>query len=137
MAIPQFESAEGYVAELENWATNDLQIRMQVANFYVKWALAIKAGREIDFDNEKRRRSKYQSLADQALNLLLQIPRVQRDDTQYHLMAECYYIKWEYDKAIKMIERAEKLSDTPLVYGRTRYKIESTRDYYYRRTLES
>jgi GTPase SAR1 family protein len=128
--IPKYESAESYAAALEDGTKDDSELLLLLAEFYTDWSSQVKSQRELDPLDEMVRQQRYKQLAERALSLLDLVPGQARDDRYYHLCARCYFNKWNYGKALKMIERAMEVSDTPHVFDRFKGSIIATRDHY-------
>ncbi|MEW5985300.1 MAG: NB-ARC domain-containing protein [Chloroflexota bacterium] len=128
--IPKYESAELYASELETKASKDAELSMLLAEFYTDWSSQLKSRRELDALDEKSRQKRYKDLADKALALLNLLPGQLRTDRHYYLFAQCYYNKWCYEEALRMIDKAIEKADTPRVYEWFRRKIIATQGYY-------
>jgi tetratricopeptide (TPR) repeat protein len=104
LRFPNFEQAHNYAQELENIAEQNVAIKNELAQFYVAWSTAVKITSELDPLKEILRQQKYKELAEKALRLLNQISSHSHD--WHHLMAQSYYNKWDYDRALRHIEKA-------------------------------
>ena len=107
--VPNYERASVYVQQIENLPLDDESLKLQIAEFYVRWSNYIKMNRNISFDpiEEMLRQQRYKELADKALVILGQITN--RTHRVYYLLAQSYFNKWDYETAFRMIRKAIQL----------------------------
>jgi Cdc6-like AAA superfamily ATPase len=103
-ALSNFAQAHTYARELEEAAVDSVQIRFELAQFYVAWSTAIKIKFELDPLKEILRQQQYKELADSAIKLLRDSPQGKHE--WHHLLAQSYYNKWDYDLALWHVEKA-------------------------------
>lgn len=125
-AFPNFEQAHTYATELEDIAEENVDIKFELAQFYVAWSTALKLKFELDPLREMLRQQKYKELADTAITLLKAAAR-QSHEWQY-LLAQAQFNRWDYDSALLHIDRAinmlPKGSHLGANYRRFREEIE-------------
>lgn len=107
--VPNYERASVYVQQIENLPLDDESLKLQIAEFYVRWSNYIKMNRDISFDpiEEMLRQQRYKELADRALVILRQITN--KTHKVYYLLAQSYFNKWDYGRAFRMIKKAIQL----------------------------
>jgi len=99
LEYPNFEQAHSYAKELEDVAKDNLQVKWELAQFYVAWSTALKVRRELDSLKDILRQQKYKELADIAIKFLKETPLNTHE--WHHLLAQSYYNKWDYDSALQ------------------------------------
>jgi tetratricopeptide (TPR) repeat protein len=128
---PNYDQAYAFACELESAATDRIEINAELAQFYVSWSLALKMRFDLDPLKDMRRQKQYKDLADKAIELLRKVPD---SPSRNHLLAQSYYNKWDYDTALRHIEKAlEQLpNDSHLVgpYNRLRSDVLKKRAFY-------
>ena len=92
LSIPNFEQASVYANELTGIEDEDLKIRL--AEFYVRWSTAMKMKRFDDPFEERARQSKYKDLAGHALSILQDVKS--RTHHVYYLLAQSQFNIWDY-----------------------------------------
>lgn len=113
-SIPKFEKAATYVSQLETWARDDNVLREQLADFYLQWAMQLKAlPPDGDPIRNRARINNYKAHGEKALELLLQIPNAQRRDRHFHMIAQGYYCTWNYEAALRAAVQAIAIADNP------------------------
>lgn len=115
LEIPNYKKASIYAKELENTDLfNDQDLQLEIAEFYVSWSTSIKLKRKFDpyQPEEIERQKRYKRLADKAISILNKIPG--RTHKIYYLLAQSYFNKWDYDSALRMIEKALHLIEADL-----------------------
>lgn len=107
--VPNYEQASVYVQQIENLPLDDESLKLQIAEFYVRWSNYVKMNRDISFDpiEEMLRQQRYKELADRALVILHQITN--KTHKVYYLLAQSYFNKWDYEGAFRMIKKAIQL----------------------------
>lgn len=116
LAVPNFNQANVYVEQIEKLPLEDDKLRLEIADFYVRWSTSLKMRRELDPIQEKLRQQRYKELAGKALVVLNQIK--EKTHEAYYLLAHCYHNKWNYESAFRMIETAIRLcKKDPLCYA--------------------
>jgi hypothetical protein len=104
LQFPNFEQAHSYARELEAFAEHDVELRFELAKFYVAWSTSLKMRFDPDPLKEMLRQQKYKELADIAVKLLDDIH--ERPHEWYYLMAQSLYNRWDYDPAVRHIDMA-------------------------------
>jgi GTPase SAR1 family protein len=139
LEFPNFEQAHSFARELEEFATGNVQIKFELAQFYVAWSTAVKMKQELDPLKEMLRQQKYKELADEAIKLLNDSP--QETHEWHYLMARSYYNKWDYDSALRQIEtaiqRLPKGSHLATPYAGLRGEILNKRFYFARKAYSN
>ncbi len=116
LPVPNFNRASVYVEQLSKLPVEDDKLRLEIAEFYVRWSTSLKMRRELDPLQEKLRQQQYKELADKALAVLGEIKT--KTHEVYYWLAHCYNNKWNYSEAFKMIEVAIMESNRdPLCYA--------------------
>jgi hypothetical protein len=123
---PDFERANIYATELQQSSLDDGETIYEVGAFHILWSTAIKMNMEIDPFREMDRQQRYKALATIGTGLL---ERAQRATPEYyHLLAQGYYNRWDYDRALRNILRAIGLlpthSDLRAPYERLKEEID-------------
>jgi hypothetical protein len=114
--IPNFEHAYAYARELDEIAVHNKEIKKELAQFYVAWSTSLKIKVELDPLKEMLRQQKYKELADAAIKLLKDIALGTRE--WHYLLARSYYNRWDYEKALRHIDKAlEGLSQKAHLYA--------------------
>jgi tetratricopeptide (TPR) repeat protein len=135
LPVPNFEQAHSYARELEACASDNPQIKLELARFYVAWSTAIKMMFDLDPNKEMLRQQKYKECADVAVKHLESIH--ERTWEWHYLMAQGCYNRWDYDPALrhidKAIERLPKPSHLALPYQRFRGEILKKRAHFTRK----
>ncbi len=151
-SIPRFESADNLIGQIQfnlgDYLEDDFDFQIEMARFYVRWSASIKNTRGIDRYEENQRRSKYKELAHKALDILVTLESLLNQKKPknisfsrheiYYRMAECHYNLWDYDRALKMIDKAIALAQDNMNfaseddYRAFRKYIQSTSDFYAR-----
>ncbi len=114
MDIPKFEKGSIYVAQIENTPIEDDKLKLEIAEFYVKWSTSIKIKREVNPDPiiEILRQRRYKELADKALFWLDQVN--DKNHHSYYLLSQSYFNKWDNAKALDAINKAISLCSQDL-----------------------
>ncbi len=101
---PNFDQAYTYACELEGAAADSVELKFELARFYVSWSTALKLRFELDPLKNMVRIKEYKDLADRAIEKLKEV----RPDSHswHHLVAQSYYNKWDYDLALRHVEKA-------------------------------
>ena len=109
MDIPKYERASTYVTHLENTPTKDDSLKLEIAEFYVRWSTSIRKNRQVSPDpiTEMLRRQRYKGFADKALVWLDQVS--DKNQHVHYLFAESYFNKWDYANALDSIRKAISL----------------------------
>lgn len=151
-SIPKFERADNLITQIQSdlgaYLEQDLDLQMEIARFYTRWSVSIKLTRGIDPFEENIRQDRYKELARKALDILLSIEsernqwntrtRSSRLSEVYYCSSQCYYNLWNYDQALKLIDKAISLASDSLNYAvedqyvRFRRNILSTKEFYER-----
>ena len=107
--VPNYDRASVYVQQIESVPVEDEDLRLQVAEFYVRWSISIKMNRDISPDpiEEMLRQQRYKELASKALVILNQIKH--KTHEVYYLLAQSYFNLWDYQNALTMINEAIRL----------------------------
>ncbi len=115
--IPNFEKASIYAAKLEN--IDSESIRVHLAEFYVRWSTSIKLNRYDDPFEERQRQNRYKDLASKALDILEKI----HSKTHYifYLFAQSHYNLWEYDDALRWMNKAIETAERQGDFSQTTY----------------
>jgi GTPase SAR1 family protein len=118
---PPFDHLHRYILKLKTIISpNDDDARLEICEFYVQWSLSLKIKREIDPLKEMTRQQRYKDFATNAIAILNQIKN--KTHRVYYLYAEAYFIKWNYEEALKMIENAlEIIQKDPSFYSMYSY----------------
>jgi len=122
--IPNFEQASVYANELSN--IDDVALKIRLAEFYVRWSTSIKMKRCDDPFDERNRQSKYKDLASKALDILDKIEI--RTHHIFYLIAQSYFNLWEYDDALRMVNKAIDTAEKQGDFSQTSY-------HYFRNTI--
>ena len=122
--IPNFEQASIYANELTN--IDDEALKIQLAEFYVHWSTSIKMKRCDDPFDERLRQSKYKDLASRSLDILDKVKI--RTHHIFYLIAQGYFNLWEYDDALRMINKAIDTAEKQGDFSQTTY-------HYFRNTI--
>jgi hypothetical protein len=115
LEVPNYSKASIYAEELRNTVLfDDQELKLEIAEFYVSWSTSIKLKRKFDprQPEEIERQNRYKRLADEAINILDQT--MNRTHRVYYLLAQSYFNKWEYDSALRMINKALDLIEDDL-----------------------
>jgi len=109
MDIPKYEKASIYVSQIENTQIEDDILRLEIAEFYVRWSTFIKMNRQVSPDpiTEMLRQKRYKDLAERALNWLDQVS--DKGHHVYYLFAQSYFNKWDYENALDAVNNAISL----------------------------
>lgn len=121
--IPKYEAAELYVRQVGDYAAEDPDLAILLAEYYMDWSTSLKLGRELDLLDEKLRQQQYKDLASKALEVLELVPANRVTDRYYYMCAQCFYNKWQYDEALRLIDQAIAITDAPQVYEKFRARI--------------
>ena len=107
--VPNYDRASVYVQQIESVPVEDEDLRLQVAEFYVRWSISIRMNRDISPDpiEEMLRQQRYKELASKALVILNQIKH--KTHEVYYLLAQSYFNLWDYQNALTMIDEAIRL----------------------------
>jgi hypothetical protein len=124
LEIPNFEKASVYANALKGVGEERIQIRL--AEFYVRWSTSIKMKRLDDPFEERTRQSNYKDLASQSLAILDKTRT--RTHHVYSLFAQSYFNLWDYDSALRMINKAIEAAEKQGDYSQSTY-------HYFRRTI--
>ncbi|MEM7064905.1 MAG: hypothetical protein AAF572_17320, partial [Cyanobacteria bacterium P01_B01_bin.77] len=100
--VPNFNQANIYAGELK--VADDDGIKLELAEFFVKWSISVMNNPELDPIAELLRQKKYKELADDAIDILKAIQM--KNHHHYYLLARSYYNKSNYKSASTWIERA-------------------------------
>lgn len=140
--IPNYDRASVYVQQLESLPLDDESLKLQLAEFYIRWSILVKMSRDINPDpiKEMLRQQRYKALADKGLSILTQVKN--RTHEVHYLLAQGYFNKWDYENALRMIRKAIRLCKedpryhSPYIYLRnlilrqqTKYSGRSTDTY--------
>lgn len=101
--IPNFEKGQIYASQIEELEVNE-GTKIELAKFYTHWSASLKIKIGGDPFEDQLRQTKYQNLATHALEILEEVNN--RDHVVYHLLAQCYYNLWDYNAALKWIDKA-------------------------------
>ena len=128
--IPNYSRAYSYVKQLESAAAHDDSLKLELAEFYCNWSTAIKVERDTYPQSiaERLRIQEYKEHADAAISWLKEI-KGKTAKTQF-LEAQCYFNKWDYETASRMIDIAISLADDPRSYDYWRNLIYKKREQY-------
>jgi DNA replication protein DnaC len=154
LSIPKFESADNLInqiqADLGEYLEQDLDLQLEIARFYVRWSVSIKLTKGIDPFEENLRQARYKELAKKALDILIPLENQLKQrgsvfeseniklDEVYYRMSQCHYNLWDYDQALRMINKAITLASQSSntistgEYESFKNSIISTRDFYSR-----
>lgn len=126
--IPNYDKASIYAKELEIFAHENDQIKVELASFYISWSSVIKTkGWQLDPIIELDRRGKYLELAKIGLSFLDDVDDKEKTHKICYLLAQGYFNIWKNDKALKMINNALNLvHDNPIgfnYYNKLKKKI--------------
>lgn len=107
--VPNYDGASVYIRQLESVPLDDESLKLQIAEFYIRWSIFVKMNRDINPDpiEEMLRQQQYKELADKGLTLLKQIGN--RTHEVCYLLAQGYFNKWDNENALRMIKKAIKL----------------------------
>lgn len=119
--IPTYDEASIYVNELKDCVeSNDIDTKLEMAEFYVKWSTFIKLKRDADPIREIVRQQQYKELANKAISILNSIKN--KTHKFYYLFAHSYFNLWDYENSLKMIENAiELIEENPAYYSTYTY----------------
>lgn len=110
LEVIDFEKAKVYADQLEGALGNDEEVKLTIAEFYIKWSTYIlKMPMKLDPLEEISRNSKIKTFALKALKVLDTI--MSRTPSIYYLHSQGYYNASDYDSALRMINKAIKLSN--------------------------
>jgi tetratricopeptide (TPR) repeat protein len=126
LSIPNFEQASVYANELTGIEDEDLKIRL--AEFYVRWSTAMKMKRFDDPFEERARQSKYKDLAGHALSILQDVKS--RTHHVYYLLAQSQFNLWDYVSAARLINKAIETAEKQGDFTQSTY-------YYFRNTINN
>lgn len=146
--IPNFEKTDNLVREVLSDMEGDLEagITLDIARFYIRWAIYLKQKKGLDTLEDNQRISDYKEKSQKVVDLLQPIESKIGDPIWteatskfnkleiYYLLSQAYYHLWDYDVAKKMIDKAIK-SVGPnhpwkLTYENWRKRILETKDFY-------
>jgi len=102
--IPNYSGASAYVSELEKVIQDNEDLKIEIAEFYVKWSTHIKMNRELDPLKEVTRQQRYKDFADNAISILSTVKN--KTHKICYLLAQSYFNKWDYKNAFTMINKA-------------------------------
>lgn len=151
VSIPKFESADNLAdqiqADLEEYLDQDLELKLGISRFYIRWSISVKMSRGGDPFEENLRQARYKELANKALKILIpleqqlnQIPtpvdilNISVHEV-YYRMSQCYFNLWDYDEALRLITKAISLAPrTPrqvlIEYKSFQDNIQKTKTFY-------
>jgi len=102
--VPNFNKASAYVGQLEKDLGGVEDVKLEIAEFYVRWSTSIRLKTKYDPLEEASRQKKYKSLASKAINILHTTHT--RTSQIYYLFAQGYFNMWENKLALGMIDKA-------------------------------
>jgi len=102
--VPNFDKAGVYVEQLEKYMKDSDDLKLEIAEFHVRWSTSVKLGRKVDPLEEILRQSMYKSFANKAIEILNTTQK--RTPQIYYLFAQGYYNMWENQLAMNMINKA-------------------------------
>lgn len=104
-----FQNAHVYAQELEKSEILDEDLLEELAEFYVRWSVSIKAlPVELDPIKELIREGDYKMYAQKTLDLLRKINR--QSSNIYYLYSQSYFCLWKNDFAQQNIDKAIKVA---------------------------
>ena len=101
---PNYAQADIYARELADVATGNVQMDFELARFYGSWSTTEKLKFELDPNREALRQQRYKELADKAIKILNRMTN--RSYERDYLLAQAYYNRWDYEPALRHIDRA-------------------------------
>lgn len=119
LSEPEYDHMEAYAILLETWVRSDRDILLCVASFYRDWALWMKSSPPPDIPRKQHLRiQKYKEVAQKGLDIVNQVPRLERDHEEYFIISQCKFCKWEYEKALEAIRSAIAFAPSDGVRGK-------------------
>lgn len=108
--IPNYSGARKYVSHLQEIAIDDDNVKLEIAEFYIRWSTSIKiSGRQLDPIKEIERTAKYKELANDGIKILKKIDRDNKTAKYYYLAAQANFNIWKNDTAQQMVNKALSL----------------------------
>ena len=126
LEIPNYEKASAYANELKG--IKDEKLRVQLAEFYVRWSTSIKMKRYDDPFEERSRQSQYKDLASRALTILNDVKS--RTHQIYYLISQSHFNLWDYVFAYRFINKAIETAEKQGDFTQSTY-------YYFRNTINT
>ncbi len=153
LSIPKFEKTSLLIEQItENDGGDlkeDVELQLEIIRFYIRWSITVRMQQKVnDVLDENIRQAKYKELAKKALSFLNPLetyvmqnkssPKIAKINIHeiYYWYAESYFNLWDYEKALKMIDKAIKLAESSSQfisvdeYEGFRNVILSTKDFY-------
>jgi hypothetical protein len=103
--VPNFEQASLYAKRLQEGGLWDDEVKLDAAELYIQWGTSIKLKFDLDPIKEMLRKQRYKELADESV-AILKTCEAQKPHRWNYLMAQCHFLKWEYDLAKRQLDRA-------------------------------
>jgi tetratricopeptide (TPR) repeat protein len=103
--VPNFEQASLYAKRLQEGGLWDDEVKLDAAEFNIQWGTSIKLKFDLDPIKEMLRQQRYKELADESV-AIMKTCEGQESHRWNYLMAQCHFLKWEYDLAKRRLDRA-------------------------------
>jgi GTPase SAR1 family protein len=104
LSVPNFDKASVYVEQLESDLGDNEALKLEIADFYIRWSNQIKQTRKLDPLEELQRQSQYKSLASKAIAILKRTKTI--TPQVYYMFAQGYSNEQNYELALRLINRA-------------------------------
>ena len=117
LQYPDYTSAMKYVTELEGMNFNNDEIKLEIADFYIRWSSSLNiTGIISDPILQLKKQTTYKELANKGYVLLTSI-KDKESHHIYYLKAQAQYNLWDYQQALENINKAIALAngDTKII----------------------
>ena len=105
LETPNFEQAIFYAKELQEDGFANDDVRLDTAEVLVQFGVSVKLKFDLDPIREMLRKQQYKELADTGSKILSGCSDKKSHRWNY-LLAECYFLKWDYEPAKRHIDSA-------------------------------
>jgi tetratricopeptide (TPR) repeat protein len=105
LETPNFEQAGIYAKKLQEGGFANDDVRLDAAEVFIQWGTSLKLKFDLDPIKEMLRQQHYKELADTSAGILITCA----DRTSHrwnYLLAQCHFLKWEYEAAKRHIDKA-------------------------------
>jgi hypothetical protein len=105
LETPNFEQAGFYAKKLQEDGFANDDVRLDAAEVFIQWGTSLKLKFDLDPIKEMLRQQRYKELADTSAEILLTCSD-RTSHRQNYLLAQCHFLKWEYEAAKRHIDNA-------------------------------
>jgi tetratricopeptide (TPR) repeat protein len=105
LETPNFEQAGFYAKKLQEDGFANDDVKLDAAEVFIQWGTSVKLKFDLDPIREMLRKQQYKELADTSAGILITC----LDKTSHrwnYLLAQCHFLKWEYEAAKRQIDKA-------------------------------